>query len=106
MRTNRKCLTMPFKPDQEGRLLRARKTLLIDPVVVCAHVSIYQRADEVEIRKALSCGEHFIHRLLSLSGGEAHQQRSGLSPPQSLARSPLGKARTEDLSSRTLSQQA
>ena len=98
-------LAVILKPREECRFLVARKTLLIEPGIIRAHIRIDQRALRVELRLALMLGQQFVHLILALARGETSDNRQRLGAAERLPRGPLHECRREDLRSRTFRQQ-
>ena len=75
------------------------KSLLVDPVIIGAHICVHKRSDKIQPRVAGFVREQIIHRALTLARRKPDQQSQRLCPPQGFASRPLGERGAEDLCS-------
>src|SRR5262249_31027185 len=99
-------LVVIFKPGNERGAVGAGQALLVDPVIVGAHVGVEQRAFGIQLDLGCRNRQQFIHRALPLARGKSHHQRKRLSAAQDFARRPLRERGAENLRSRPFGQQA
>src|SRR5260370_1403857 len=90
-------MVVALEPDQERRLISAGEALLIEPVVVGAHVCVDQRANRIKFGAPRGCRKQLVHRFLALTRREAHQQGQRLCTAQRFTSSPLRECRAKNL---------
>src|SRR6266481_7231446 len=97
---------MAFVPNKEKRLGRARKSLLIQPVVIGTHVRVHERACRIQfLGRCVVAIQKLIHGPLALPWRKTHEQRQWLSTAQGFASRPLGKCGAENLRAGTFRKQ-
>src|SRR6266536_1046575 len=82
-----------------------RQSLLVDPVIISAHVGVNEGADEIELNFAVCIRQQLVHGPLLLPWGKAYDQCECLCTSKNLARCPLSKRSAENLGSGTLCEQ-